>query len=620
MHIAKQSSFIGLLLTALICYYSSNSRADTALYIAPTARGNGTGTLPENAASYVDTVFWDGVRTSLSSEAVTVRWLDGQYNSQGLILTEMGHPLNKLTLIGDTDNGAILNAPTTIMLRFLGVQNTLVKDLNFRGETTYFSFQISSNGSTPSRNIEVDSLSFVDQRSILYGALGIARDTYDVSVRNCTFSNIGYDSHAHHVYNTSSPHHISLYNNTFTDCMGDYVRFRHDTDYGVVIDNNFLSQSNPFNRPFVAMPLFNDVDPGDEIFATHYLIRDNNFTYLDVDGTAHLRSAIRFGHWGYDPPGYNHLMTVDEGFCLTYGTTQQKYDLLLANTGIDGNEVRVYDNTFDNEYDRGSFASFARYGSVSKGWEGYVDVHDTWNHNVPDLSPDAIQKHWNFDSSDNGGAGWVENSAQALADAGWTSSSGVAADNKTYIANGLLVIADFTTNTTVNAGYRYEYMPKGMIEWEMAIAGNGSEFRLLNGREHERGLSVFGVQLVDFDTIRILGDMIENCDMDFTGVDFGQINKWQWIWASDPDGINGYGSLRFQDPSETWHTVYWEQEFDYNVVPDYFWVKSIGGEQQTSYVVLDSLKIVSDPTVPEPSTAILSLIGLIALISFRRRV
>ena len=58
--------------------------ADTTLYVAPAALGDGSGSSAANAALYTNMGFWGNVQTSLSSDAVSVRWLDGQYNSAGL--------------------------------------------------------------------------------------------------------------------------------------------------------------------------------------------------------------------------------------------------------------------------------------------------------------------------------------------------------------------------------------------------------------------------------------------------------------------------------------------------------------------------------------------------------
>src|SRR5690606_8571397 len=118
--------------------------ADLTRYVAPTARGNGSGTSPANAASYTNGSFWNGVQSSLANSAVTVRWLDGQYSSAGLTLTDMGHQYHKLTLTGDSNTGAVLNAPVDYMLFLRGVQNMTIKNLHFTGPITEFGLHITS--------------------------------------------------------------------------------------------------------------------------------------------------------------------------------------------------------------------------------------------------------------------------------------------------------------------------------------------------------------------------------------------------------------------------------------------------------------------------------------------
>ena len=215
-------------------------RAEVTRYVAPTALGDGSGTSPVNAALFTNSSFWSGVQSSLSSDAVTVRWLNGQYNSSGLSLSNMGDPYHQLTLVGDTDAGAVLNAPVSTMLQLKGVQNTIIRDLNFTGPIQGYALQITSNGSTPSKKIVMDSLTFHDLPELYYGATGAHHGSYDISLRNSTFDTVGFDGHCHMMYNAYDPHHISVYNNTFVDSKGEYVRFRDNSEYGSVIDNTFV--------------------------------------------------------------------------------------------------------------------------------------------------------------------------------------------------------------------------------------------------------------------------------------------------------------------------------------------------------------------------------------------
>jgi Concanavalin A-like lectin/glucanases superfamily len=375
-------------------------RADIVRHVAPVARGSGDGTSAADAAGYLDPGFWAGVKSSLGTSPTTVRFLDGQYNSEGLVLEQLGHPANRLTLQGATPNGAVLNAPTGVMLQFNGVQNTTVRNLHFTGAITNYAFHIQGSSSAPSHGISIEECSWTDLTTLRYGALGTTySNVHDITVKDNTFIRVGADAGAHMMYNAYGSYNLYLYNNYFEDCPGDYIRFRGNmTDFGEVIGNTFVSTSSVYNRPFVAVPLFNDVDPGDENFGTNFLIQDNHFEYRASGGPR--RDAIAFYHQGYDPAGYNNLMTAAEGAILTNGSAQEKKQLLLANTGINGDRVHVFDNTFVNEANRLTFGSFASYGSVSKGWDGWADIYDVVQHQAPvPPSPNAPIVEFRF----NGG-------------------------------------------------------------------------------------------------------------------------------------------------------------------------------------------------------------------------
>lgn len=360
-------AFVGSMLSA---------SAETTRYIAPTALGAGTGTSPGNAAGYLNGSFWTGVQSSLASDAVTVRFLDGQYSSDGLTLNNLGNTANRLVLQGDTAHGAILNAPVGVMLQFNGVQNTTVKNLNFTGPITGYAFNIQGSTNAPSRNILIEDNTWIDLPQAGYGALGTSRpNVHDITVKNNEFRRVGADASAHMMYNAYGSYNIYLYDNYFEDCPGDYIRFRgNQSDFGEVVGNTFVSTNATYNRPFVAVPLFNDVDPGDEAFGTNFIINGNNFTYQAPGGTR--RDPVAFYHQGFDPEGYNNLLTAAEGAILESGTTAQKKELLLTNTGINGDRIYVYDNTYQGIDRRVIFGSFASYGSVSKGWDNWADISD----------------------------------------------------------------------------------------------------------------------------------------------------------------------------------------------------------------------------------------------------
>jgi hypothetical protein len=355
----------------------------TTFFVAPAAVGNGSGTSAANAASYLTTTFWSGVQSTLTGDSVTVRFLDGQYTAGGLTLNSLGNVTNRLTLQGDSVNGAVLNSATGVMLQFNGVRNTTVRNLNFTGPISNYAFHMQGSSSAPTQNILIEQCTWTDLLQLNYGALGTTyTNVHDIVVKDNYFRRVGANSGAHMMYNAYGSYNIKVHDNYFEDCPGDYIRFRgNNTDYGEVVGNTFVSTGTTYNRPFVAVPLFNDIDPGDEAFGTNFQIHGNSFTYQAATGSR--RDPIAFYHQGYDPEGYNNLMTAAQGATLTSGTTQQKKELLLNNTGINGDRVYIYDNVYQGIDRRAVFGSFASYGSVSKGWDNWADVYNVFQHGPP---------------------------------------------------------------------------------------------------------------------------------------------------------------------------------------------------------------------------------------------
>ena len=227
------------------------------------------------------------------------------------------------------------------------------------------------------------------------------------------------------------------------------------------------------------------------------------------------------------------------------------------------------------------------------GKAGAISIHLEPHH--PQHRAGSFRVAWNFAAGDNGGAGWTNHTAQALVGAGWHLSQ--TSDAKTFVdttgsfdgASGLMWVRDWQQANTISADYQFDYLPAGRLEWRMGTAGSGNQFRLYNGHADENGLMVLGIQMVDSDTVRILSEPTATRDRDFPGVNFGQMHTWRWDWISDPDGVNGIADLSFQRDDGSWEWVYSSRAFDANVVPDTFWLESVGDLSGSKYVVLDSL-------------------------------
>ena len=355
-------------------------------YVAPAASGNGGGSSPANAAFYLDSGVLTEIRTALAAAPARVVFLDGTYDQGSLTLVDWGDEENRLLLEGATADGAVFYVETGTRsgLHLRRSRNIAVRRIHFTGpgDMPYAMIVRSWSPTGPeTRDILVEDCSFVDLPNVTLGATGVAYpNAHHVTYRRCTFVRVGPDAHAHMMYHTGGAHHIHVIDCHFEDCAGDYVRFRDLTDLGVVKGCTFRSTStwppaNPVSCVFVSMPLFCDVNPGDEYFPTRFLIAESSFTYLEPFAPWN-RKAIAFHHYGYDPPNRNHLLTAAEGAILAAGAPSQKRDLLWRNCAIDLERVRVVANAYSGTELDAAYGCYALYGATSAGWEGFGPIAD----------------------------------------------------------------------------------------------------------------------------------------------------------------------------------------------------------------------------------------------------
>lgn len=363
---------------------ASNYIADLTLFVAPTKLGTGSGTTKENAADFLSASFWSSVKSHLASKSVKVQFQEGEYlrayTEKPLEIESTGNATNKLILSGS--KGVIFNAPADLnlatkshLLRIASSQNVIIYNIHFTGHGKLNYAMPIRNPS--SKNIIVDSCSWIDMRGIVYGASGCHSQANNVIYQNCTFKRIGATSGAHMIYNAYDVSRISVINCLFEDCPGDYVRFRDNADYCLVANSIFKRNyfaAYPERGGFISMPVFNDVNPGDEFFATNYAFYNNQFIN---NSTIQVASVFTFYCSGFTPPNYDYLLTGAEGVNLTRGTTSEKLEILQNNFGIDVTKIRISGNSYTgNTKYIFSITSVANYGSVSKGWAGTVDIEN----------------------------------------------------------------------------------------------------------------------------------------------------------------------------------------------------------------------------------------------------
>lgn len=369
-------------------------------YVSYVKQGDGNGNSPGNAADFLNATFWGKISQLLLKSPVRVKFAEGDYvraySERPLVLNTIGNTKNRLTLEG-VDGKTIFNVPADLALEkgnlfdIRNSQNVHVKNFSFTGSGRLgYAMRISSDAGKTTKDVVIENCSWTDMLGIIYGASGVHyAGTSHVTYLNCTFKRVGIDSHSHHIYNAYGPSYVYIIDSHFEDCTGDYVRFRDNMDYGIVRGSAFVrNPSTHFQpRPFISVPLFNDVNPGDEYFATNYSFTNNSFT--NNDPSSNIDRAVMFYHMGCDPPGWNYLLTAAEGTTLQTGLDAAKKALLLNNFGIDTDKVRMSGNTYSSRITTkvalGTFHGYVC--SVSKGFGGgYGDITSLLNDSTEPFS------------------------------------------------------------------------------------------------------------------------------------------------------------------------------------------------------------------------------------------
>ncbi|MBN1900288.1 hypothetical protein JW926_03065 [Candidatus Sumerlaeota bacterium] len=362
---------------AILCalFFASHARADLAYYVAPSQN--------KDSYHFLSPSFWNMVQDSLQKHSVTVYFRSGEYSDDALYLENLGNASHQLLLCGETSTGTVfLNTTNKWAIRFIRSRNIRIKHLHFRDNIPNFAIHIQGEPDHLSSEFIIEECSFKNLTNTYYGAIGLHNFVENVTIEKCRFDNVGSSVHAHMLYASQNINGVKVTQCFLKDSMGDYVRFRNKSGNAIVVGNTFESSASQYNRPFIEIPLFNDVNPGDEYFGNGFTIRNNSFNFFpDNNPSDNKNIAIAFENYGFEPDGVRYFLTPDEVESIGASGISSARAILLERTGIDASLINVSDNAYINHREKVIYGSIDLYGSNdNRGWQGRISIYHILDH------------------------------------------------------------------------------------------------------------------------------------------------------------------------------------------------------------------------------------------------
>lgn len=320
-------------------------------WVGPSASGTGDGSSSANAASFINYSFWTNVQSQLRSANVSVNLNDGNYSAGALNFTNMGDPLHRLTLQAMNLYHPVFTGDVGTLVYIIGSQNIKFHGIVFTGPASYWGIECEPNGLNPCRNLEFSYCQLINLTNILYGAIGLVNGARDITVDNCTITNLTANNgnHQHMIYASHDIVGVVVTNCLFQDCLADYLRFRDDSEYCVVDNCTFISTMSASAWPFISAELFNVTNSdaaGDEFFGTCFQINNDSFNY-NVSGGPGPYAALHFSDDGYPPYSYNCALTSSQASLMRSGSVSFQQSFLQTNMGITASEIKMFGNTYN---------------------------------------------------------------------------------------------------------------------------------------------------------------------------------------------------------------------------------------------------------------------------------
>lgn len=396
--------------------------------------GNADGHSESEPAMYTSPALWEEVALALEHTDVVVSFSPGTYRDE-LLLREVGDEDHRLVLEGSTAAGtvfeiqrdahrsgrgiAIMDSRNITLRQLHFTESTEVADESDQAAWAVVIFDEDKSGdltrppeSDISWGITIDSCTFRELSHVYYGAVGVLDGSSDILITNNDFEHVGVDSHAHMIYASHFIDGIVVHANTFSNCSGEYVRFRHENSAVEVTNNLFFETADYASAypAFVTLAVFNPGSPDYEnIFGPdtspydfHYKISGNRFVFRDAAPQHQFGLAMRF--LGSNPVGeLNYLFTLGEADTLQqYGNSS---DPTPARALLGPGRWNIRPDTFDlgNNCCTNCDQKFALESGPYCGWAARESENNPCSSEELELW-NAEASHGNFESADVYGA------------------------------------------------------------------------------------------------------------------------------------------------------------------------------------------------------------------------
>jgi hypothetical protein len=379
-----------------VLFYSSTSSTGTfyfddvsfkesyaEIYVSPSGTGSGLSETDPASATTNDQVWWT-VGDFAGAGPVKVIFMEGTY-SQGLYLHNFGNSTYQIVLDANSPFGTLFNDSDNpdYMIKLDSMTNVIVRHLHFTyDDSTNIGYCLKINDSS---QIRIQGCSTVDAYRISFAFSGADNGSDDITWEMCSAVWMGFDTHAHGIYNNDSSTNLTINNCYFEDTAGAGVKFRDDCRYGDVEHCTFVYTGDyPVTYPnthCVCISATNKNPNRQETLPYGITITDDEFRYLNPSepgGCVPIIVAISGS--SIAQPFYN--IPIEDGdfiadvsqsayyrnnrlasFC-DYGSYYH-FDIMAGDLVVDGIDGDGYNDIH---------CTFSRDDAPSGTWEGKADI------------------------------------------------------------------------------------------------------------------------------------------------------------------------------------------------------------------------------------------------------